>query len=870
MSLCRVAAQPRLSIFAALIAGVSFVAFGASPANAQEEVPDDVIIVTGSALQNREEIDTRRKSTGILDSLSRDEIGALPDITIAESLRRITGVSTIYNDDIGQFASIRGTHPDFVPVTMNGLALATTGDLGEGTRKVNLQVIPGEGVDQLRAYKSLSPDLDAGALGGLIDIVTVSAFDPGRSELSVTAGASYSSYMEVPDVNSYGDGKDSPFGPSISAIWSPRFGDWGLVLTGMYEVRPRTQSNNAITNYLYFNDAGGTTTPESPDWNGFAAPNSFVSHNYTNKFTKYGGTARLEYSPNDEWHSSLFGFAYFSDEQETRNTNRVYRLDRAQDQTATTGTMRVRNADTQWRFNSFERDQRGLQLLNDIALGEHGKLSVDAGSSYAWFRSDRPFVAFVYAPGTRLTYDLENAAVPFVVDNVNAYLDPANYSTGNHYYDSREAVENVYEGKIDYSYNNDQEDRGFGFAVGADYRDLDLDRDNSGVQYQEGAASLDGYGFIVDFNTPGYSLPALWLDQQTFYAEVVPNLPLDDVETDRLNRINDYHYREKVAAGYVNGTFSSDFVRLDLGARLDHVDFTAKMAQVADGVLLPGQITKRGKDTNLLPYATAVFSPSDGWRIKATASRTLGRPNPETIATVEDIDRTELEITRGNPDIRPRKSTNLDLGLEHYFNDGMGMVTLTGFYKDIKDDIVTISSQELFEGQTYVVTRPINGQSTVYKGIEFGIINNSFGNIAPALEHLGASANMVWVKGSTSYMSGGVLIERDQLQFQADIAANAAVFYDFGGGSELRFAMNQQGRYLEEFAANNWQDLYIEPFTTFDLTARWAVTPELQLRVEGRNIFGADRQRNTGPDHQYFRAGLEVGNTWYLRANYRF
>ena len=66
-----------------------------------------------------------------------------------------------------------------------------------------------------------------------------------------------------------------------------------------------------------------------------------------------------------------------------------------------------------------------------------------------------------------------------------------------------------------------------------------------------------------------------------------------------------------------------------------------------------------------------------------------------------------------------------------------------------------------------------------------------------------------------------------------------------------------------------WQDLYIEPFTTFDLTARWALTPRLQLRVEGRNIFGADRQRNIGPNREYHRAGLEVGNTWYLRVNYR-
>lgn len=860
---------------ARFLASTSAFALGFTPAFAQDAAPDepDAIIVTGSAFQNQAEIETRRLATAIVDSLSRDEIGALPDVTIAESLRRITGVTTVYNDDIGQFASIRGSHPDLVPVTLNGLTLATTGDHGEGTRKVNLQVIPGEAVQQLRAYKTLAPDLDGGALAGLIDIVSVSAFDPSRSLLSVTAGASYSSYMDVPGDNSAGDDKDSPFGPALSAIWAPRFGaddSWGLVLTGMYEVRPRTQSNSAITNRLYFNSEGQTTTPESADWNGFAAPNSFVSHNYTNKFTKFGGTARLEYKPNDRIHSSLFGFAYFSDEQETRNTNRVYRLDQARDQTETTGTMRVRNADTQWRYNTFERDQRGLQWLNDVAIGDRGNLSADLGYSYMWYRSDRPFFAFDYAAGTRLAYDLGNEAVPFVLENGEAFLDPANYVNGNTYEDTREATANLYEGRLDYGFNNDRDDRGFGFALGASYRDLEMERDNTGTQYEAGAASLDGLAFIPDFTTPGYSHPALWLDRDAFVANVLPTLPIDEAESDRLTRINDYVYREKIAAGYVNANHTTDAFRLDVGVRIDHVDFSARMAQVLDGELLPNQITKEGKDTNLLPYATANLFVTDTLRLKGAASQTLGRPNPETIATVETIDRTELEITRGNPDIMPRKATNLDLGLEYYFNNGRGMVTFTGFYKKIKDDIVVVSTQQLIDGETYVVSQPVNGEDTTYKGVEVGLINNSFGNVHYALRGLGASANLVWVDGSTSYLEDGELLERDELQFQSEIAANAAVFYDLGGGSELRLAMNHQGRYLEEFAANPWQDLYIEPFTTFDLTARWAVTPRLQLRLEGRNIFGADRQRNTGPNHEYFRAGLEVGNTWYLRANYRF
>lgn len=859
-------------VLVALVPGEAAAQEAALDSPESEPAQSSDIVVTGSTLQSREEIATRRKAIAIIDTLSRDEIGALPDITIADSLRRITGVQTIYNDDIGQFASIRGTHPDFIPVTLNGLALATTGDLGEGTRRINLQVIPSDAVRQLQAFKTMLPDLDAGALGGLINIVTISAFDANRSQLSVTAGGSYSSYMDVPDTNSAGDGKDSPFGPSLNAMWAPRFGSdkqFGVAITGFYEVRPRTQSNDAIANRLYYTAAGAATTPEDSNWNGVAVPDSFVSHNYTNKFTKYGGTARLEYRPSDRFYTSLFGFAYFSNEQETRNTNRVYNLDQPQNTTASTGTVRVRNSDSQWRYNTFNRDQRGIQWKTLADIGDRGRLSADMGYSYAWFRSDRPYVAFVYKPNTRLSYDLNNADRIFTLDNAAAYTNPANYKTGTLYNDRRDATENMYEGRVDYAFNAATDDRGLGFAIGGDYRRFDLTRDNSATFYTVGTVSMAGISFIPDFKLPGYSNPALWLDQRTFWNSIVPTIPVDAARSAQQSRINDYRYQEGVAAIYSSASFTSAAIRIDAGLRYDRTDFTADMAQVTDGTLQADLRRKKGSYGNLLPYFTSIWSISPDLRIKAAASRTLGRPNPESIATVETIDRTELTIRRGNPDIRPRKSLNLDLGMEYYFNGGRGMMTLTGFSKSIDDDILTVSSQEQFEGNIYTVSQPINGNKTYYKGVELGFTNSSFGEVASFLAPVGTSLNLVVMRGKSSYFFNGQKRDLRNLQFQSDIAANAALFYTFGPGSELRVAVNHQGRYLEDFATNPWQNIYLKPFTTADLTASWQVTKAVQLRIEGRNVLNANRGRLTGPNADYYRAGLEIGSSWFARINYR-
>ncbi len=863
-----------------LLAATSVVGLVAAPALAQTDNDSganpaanaNVIVVTGTAYQNQAEIEARRRSNAIVDTISSDEIGTLPDVTIADSLRRIPGVTTIFNDDIGQFASIRGVNPDLIPIKLNDLSIATIGNSGGGTRKVNLQVFQSEAVRQLQVYKTVSPDQDAGALGGLINIAPVSAFDPNRKTFFANAGLSYSTYFVVPDDNSEGDSKDSPIGKLASILWSPRFGankEFGLVVSANYNQRPRTQSNSAITNRLYFNDAGDPTTPESDDWNGFAAPNNFATLNYTNKFRNYGGTARLEYKPNDRLYTNLLGYAYFSDEQETRNRNRVFRLDRIMDQTDTTGSLRVRSADVQWRYNTFERNQLGVQWQTVADIGQRSNLTANIGYSRAEVNAERPLVGFRYDPNKRLSYDLANTNKLFVLDDAQSYIDPSNFTLNDNFRDFRFAIEDIYELRLDYDFNNGVNDRGFGFASGGNYTRLNLMRDNTATYYKTGGVTLNDISFIPDFDLPGYSSPGLWLNQAKFFDEVNPNIPIDVAKSDFDSRINDYDYREDIYAAYANVNFAMEGLRADVGVRLDHADFAATTAQVVDGTLQRNQVNFAGKYTNFLPYFTGVVSLTPSLRIKAAASKTLGRPNPQDLATVEDINIDDLRISRGNPDLDPRRSTNLDLGLEYFFNQGQGLITVSGFYKRIKDDIINVTNIEEIDGNRFRISEPVNGETTKYKGVELNFINNSFGSIYGPLQNLGASANATFLDGKTAFLLDGERRVRNQTLFQPKFTANASIFYAFDGGSELRVAMNHQGRYVEEFAALPWENISNEAFTTFDVVAKWSIMPKWNLRFEGRNVFGANRIRNTGPNLEYLRAELELGSTYYLNLNYK-
>ncbi|UZK67787.1 TonB-dependent receptor plug domain-containing protein [Sphingomonas sp. M1-B02] len=174
--------------------------------------------MTGSVFQNRKDMESRRELLVVVDTQSQDDIGSLPDRTLADSLCRIMGVSTLNNDNIGQFVSVRGVNPDLIPVTLDGITLATIGDTGGGRRQVSLQVVPARAVQQIQAYKSFTSDLKSGAMGGLINLIPASAFDYSGQRLVVDVSTNYSSHGLV-DVQCRGSRRAACRGQQAEQIY---------------------------------------------------------------------------------------------------------------------------------------------------------------------------------------------------------------------------------------------------------------------------------------------------------------------------------------------------------------------------------------------------------------------------------------------------------------------------------------------------------------------------------------------------------------------------------------------------------------------------------------------------------------------------
>jgi len=95
-------------------------------------------VVTGIRASQRTSIETKRNATTIVDAISADQIGVLPDNSIAETLERVVGVTGDRFKGSASELSIRGLGPFLGFATINGRDIST----GGGNRSVSFQQFP--------------------------------------------------------------------------------------------------------------------------------------------------------------------------------------------------------------------------------------------------------------------------------------------------------------------------------------------------------------------------------------------------------------------------------------------------------------------------------------------------------------------------------------------------------------------------------------------------------------------------------------------------------------------------------------------------------------------------------------------------------
>ncbi len=207
----------------------------AQQAQAESEPGD--IVVTGfrAALENA--VAEKKNRDLVVESVSAEDIGKLPDASIAESIARLPGVTSQRVNGRSNAISIRGFAPDFSTTLLNGREQTSTGD----NRAVEYDQYPAEVVNQVLIYKTANAGLIGQGLSGTVDLKTIRPLDYGKRVISVGARGTYA------DIGKLNAGSKD-FGYRASATYVDQFADdtIGVALSASYLNEPyQIQEGNA-------------------------------------------------------------------------------------------------------------------------------------------------------------------------------------------------------------------------------------------------------------------------------------------------------------------------------------------------------------------------------------------------------------------------------------------------------------------------------------------------------------------------------------------------------------------------------------------------------------------------------------------------
>jgi len=145
------------------------------------------IVVSGFRAALASATAKKKNSEQIVESVSSEDIGKLPDNGIGESIARLPGISAQRSAGRANIISIRGFGPDFSTTTLNGRQQTTTND----SRAVEFDQYPSEVLAGVDVYKSSEADLTAGGLVGSINLRTIRPLDVNKRILAIGARGTY-------------------------------------------------------------------------------------------------------------------------------------------------------------------------------------------------------------------------------------------------------------------------------------------------------------------------------------------------------------------------------------------------------------------------------------------------------------------------------------------------------------------------------------------------------------------------------------------------------------------------------------------------------------------------------------------------------
>lgn len=721
------------------------------------------------------------------------------------------------------------------------------------TRAVDLDTVPSDIVNAIEVSKTLLPSQDADSIAGSVNLVTRSAFDRRGPHISLDAGVSH---------NEMGDKSDQK--GSLRA--SNTFGSteqFGFLASASYSVAERSVDN--IENVWISED------------DGFAVE-QVLFKDYDTKRTRQSYTGAFDFRPSDIAKYYVRGSYSKFEDDEYRN-QLLLQLSEGTFQpgaTEATGT---------WVNPRIEKELRHRTVQNEIqtisAGGENifSMMTMDYQLSFNTSESSYPQrdqLLFRSSLRPTISYDYTDAKNPTIsLFNTNEHLNFGAFSFRQ--LDKRAETQKTDEvaGRINFTVPGSLFGNAAEHRFGAAYRDRDVTRDEERwrsraaglaptqtlAELQSGEASTN-----FDYNL-GFKLNPGLADQ--YLASINAALSSDANRRNAQSIETDFSAEEKILALYGMTDFTVGRTEVIAGLRVEQTDFasTAYRLNTANETGTP--VSNSNDYTTVFPNLTVRHEINDNLIGRFAITRGINRPSyPDVVARISVGDTPPLTVSRGNPDLKPTISNNIDAGLEYYL-PSLGIIAVNAFYKQLEDFSFTNRiTGAVFEGEPATITEVRNSDEGYIAGVEFNWQQNFKFDAVPGT--FGLLANLTLtdseVKLGSAATSGR---SKAPLQGQSDYVANLAVFWEIDRAS-VRLSYNDRGDYVDALDLENaGLDLYWEGRDQLDLSASYEFTPNFEMYLEAKNLTDTEGMRYFGSTSRVYERE-RFGRTAFVGARLKY
>jgi iron complex outermembrane recepter protein len=825
----------RLARTASAVALATVLVLCASPAMAQdaaataEEEESEDIVVTGFAASLENAVSVKRGAEQVVESISAEDIGRLPDASIGEAIARLPGLTSQRLNGRANVIAIRGFGPDFSQTTLNGREQTTTSD----NRSVELDQYPSEIVSRVDVFKSPTASLVGQGLVGTIDIRTIRPLEANERIIAIGARGSYA------DLGALNAGSND-MGFRVNATYVDQFADdtLGIALAASYVDEPYQVQEFNAWGYGGFNGnaiIGGSK--------------SFVT---STQLQRLGINGTLQWEPAPEVTLTLDGFySNFDDDQSKRGIELPLGFGafgttvsptgiQVQDGQVVAGTFNnvrgvVRNDIFQrqadlysFGFNADYEGDDGWNFMADIGYSrtDRNELSLESYAGTGFNGDDTgngaaATIGFVSTPtGTVFSPSL-NYSDPtriFLTDPLGwggGTVPQAGYSNNRIVEDElwqfRTEVEREFEGSFL---------RSIQFGLNYTSREKTLTPDEAFVrlpgttlqrtipsQYLLNPTNLAylGLGPIVSYDARDLIRDGILVLEPR--VATGPNAAFDVLS-------KGYTVKEDLITAYLQANIESE---LDFGTLTGNIGVQAINAdQESTGFInAPGGPVLRSLGDNywdVLPSLNLTLRMESDTVLRFAASRQImrSRLDDTRISIGYGIDASVpggiIRGGGGNPFLRPYRANAFDFNVEQYFGRG-GVIALQLFYKDIKSFVFNGRFGFDYSGfpaptgaagfpnlpALGTLDAPINtGGGELYGG-ELAI-TMPFVNITPALEGFGVTGGVSLTESSVEDANGN----QTQIPGYSKWVVNGTAYFE-RWGFNARVSARYRSTFLGDF-----------------------------------------------------------------------